>query len=342
MVQKVNKDAWLTDAQGKSLELRMDRLTRLGRAIENDIVLEDSTVSQRHAVISFDDGDAFLRDLGSSNGTFIEGYRVPGGRLTNGTAIKLGRVALIYGENVAAYSAAPPVSRASDRARTSAVSGSTARAQTNFFSAKTGVILGALFLLSLVATLAGRALVSSSSSSVGYPGVGTLVEGQNYRLPDASSDFIGDWCGWAHVSSCDPPGSCHDEAVPWSMVFKSDAGGVLMHYTIEAPPETEIRDIDVRAVDSRNVRVTHVERRTDSTGAEVLINVRTNLLSVSSAVVQLTEYATFSANGVSAGSEENSAELGKCTDQWRASEEKFQAQHNFVDEGEVTGRVPSK
>ena len=342
MVQKVNKDAWLTDAQGKSLELRMDGLTRLGRAIENDIVLEDSTVSQRHAVISFDAGQAFLRDLGSSNGTFIDGSKVDGGRLTNGSEIAFGRVVFVYRENLGHRSSIPPVPPLRDQVRTSGAGGRTAPSQTNFFSAKTGGILGALFLLGLVATLAGRALVSSSSSSVGYPGVGTLVEGQNYRLPDASSDFIGDWCGWAHVSSCDPPGSCHDEAVPWSMVFKSDAGGVLMHYTIEAPPETEIRDIDVRAVDSRNVRVTHVERRTDSTGAEVLINVRTNLLSVSSAVVQLTEYATFSANGVSAGSEENSGELGKCTDEWRASEEKFQAQHNFVDEGDVTGRVPSK
>jgi pSer/pThr/pTyr-binding forkhead associated (FHA) protein len=73
MVQKVIKEAWLTDAQGRQLIIKPHGATRLGRSFENDVVLEDSTVSQRHAVISFDAGHSFLRDLGSRNGTFIAG-----------------------------------------------------------------------------------------------------------------------------------------------------------------------------------------------------------------------------------------------------------------------------
>jgi hypothetical protein len=96
MVQKVNKDAWLTDAQGKSLELRMEGPTRLGRAPDNDLVLTDSTVSQHHAEIVFDNGRGFLRDLGSSNGTFVEGSRVNGVRLNDGSKIRLGQVELTF------------------------------------------------------------------------------------------------------------------------------------------------------------------------------------------------------------------------------------------------------
>ncbi len=210
MTQNADKRAWLTDAQGKLLELRAEGQTRLGRAIENDIVLEDSTVSQHHGVISFDDGRAFLRDLGSSNGTFIEGTRVRGGQLTSGTVIKLGRVVLVYRETVHADSAAPLVSTSPDRVRTSPASGRTASSQRNFFSARTAALLGALFLLSLVVTLAGRALFSSSSSSVGHSAFGTLVDSQSYRLPDASSDFVGNWCGWTRVVSCEPADSCDE------------------------------------------------------------------------------------------------------------------------------------
>jgi len=342
MVQKVNKNAWLMNAHGKSLELRTEGLTQIGRAVENDIVLEDITVSQRHAVISSDDGRAFLRDLGSSNGTFIDGSKVVGGELTNGSVIKLGRVVLVYRESVGAHSVAPLVSTSPDRVGTSPASGRTASSQRNFFSARTAAILAALFLLSLVATLAGRALFSSSSSSVGHSAFGTLVDSQSYRLPDASSDFVGNWCGWTRVVSCEPADSCDEEPVPESMGFQSDAGGVVMHYIIQARSDTDIRDIEVFALDSRHVRVKFVARRTNSTGAEVLINERDDFVSVNSAVVQNTEYSTFSVNGISTGSEEEGAELRKCTDEFLASEQKYDEGKNMVDKGQVTGQVPSK
>ncbi len=115
-----------------------------------------------------------------------------------------------------------------------------------------------------------------------------------------------------------------------------------MHYIIQARPDTDIRDIEVLAVDSRHVRVKYVARRTDSTGAEVLINERDDFVSVNSAAVQNTEYSKFSVNAISTGSEEESAELRKCTDEFRASEQKYEEGKNMVDKGQVTGRVPSK
>ena len=50
----------------------------LGRSAENTFQLADGTVSRWHAVVSIDPaGDAWLTDLGSSNGTFVDGKRIP-------------------------------------------------------------------------------------------------------------------------------------------------------------------------------------------------------------------------------------------------------------------------
>jgi pSer/pThr/pTyr-binding forkhead associated (FHA) protein len=50
---------------------------RLGRDQANDIVLEDKLVSRRHAVIQKIEEEYFLQDLGSTNGTMVNGQRIP-------------------------------------------------------------------------------------------------------------------------------------------------------------------------------------------------------------------------------------------------------------------------
>jgi adenylate cyclase len=49
----------------------------LGRSVENHIVVDDSSMSRKHAMLQrLDSGAIFLVDLGSSNGTFVNGLRV--------------------------------------------------------------------------------------------------------------------------------------------------------------------------------------------------------------------------------------------------------------------------
>ena len=50
---------------------------RLGRDPANDIVLEDKLVSRRHALIQKIEEEYFLQDLGSTNGTRVNGQRIP-------------------------------------------------------------------------------------------------------------------------------------------------------------------------------------------------------------------------------------------------------------------------
>lgn len=50
----------------------------IGRATENDVVINDAAVSARHAEMVWDGSALFIRDLGSTNGTFVNGRRIHG------------------------------------------------------------------------------------------------------------------------------------------------------------------------------------------------------------------------------------------------------------------------
>ncbi len=93
----------LERADGRQILLR-DGL-RLGRAPDNDVVLADRRVSRRHARIAADDAAAaagfFIEDLGSSNGTFVDGRRVTRAPLDRGATITLGDTQLTVVHHVA-------------------------------------------------------------------------------------------------------------------------------------------------------------------------------------------------------------------------------------------------
>ena len=62
-----------------------------GRSRKGDIAVADASVSRRHATLTADEGMILLEDLGSSNGTFINGERLQGaGQLRNGDTLGLG------------------------------------------------------------------------------------------------------------------------------------------------------------------------------------------------------------------------------------------------------------
>jgi hypothetical protein len=63
----------------------------IGREPINDIVMNDPEVSRRHTRISFRDGGFMAEDLGSTNGTFVNGRRLAGATpLHHGDIIDLG------------------------------------------------------------------------------------------------------------------------------------------------------------------------------------------------------------------------------------------------------------
>ena len=80
--------------RAESVKLLRDHRTDIGRARPADLVIPDPTLSRRHATLFWDAGHLMIRDLGSSNGTFVNGRRVtdavelrPGDRLELGSVV---------------------------------------------------------------------------------------------------------------------------------------------------------------------------------------------------------------------------------------------------------------
>jgi two-component system, cell cycle response regulator len=74
----------------------LEREVTFGRDPGCDVVLRDGDVSRRHARVVPRDGGHLLVDLGSTNGTFVNGQPVRRVELQNGTRVTLGRTTLVF------------------------------------------------------------------------------------------------------------------------------------------------------------------------------------------------------------------------------------------------------
>ena len=79
----------------KEIQLTKERTT-IGRKPHNDIQIDNLAVSGEHAVIVTILADSFLEDLGSTNGTFVNGKTVKKHFLQNNDVIELGKYKLKY------------------------------------------------------------------------------------------------------------------------------------------------------------------------------------------------------------------------------------------------------
>lgn len=70
----------------------------LGRGLSNDIILEDTRVSRHHAQLRYKARRFWLTDLGSTNGTFVNGERVSETALRDGDIVSLGGLELTFKE----------------------------------------------------------------------------------------------------------------------------------------------------------------------------------------------------------------------------------------------------
>lgn len=77
---------------GESYDLRTGALLVVGRGLGADIPLSDPTISRRHASLERAGEQVTVRDLGSSNGTFVNGSRVEAGVLAPGDTVTFGKV----------------------------------------------------------------------------------------------------------------------------------------------------------------------------------------------------------------------------------------------------------
>ncbi len=83
------------DATGKVLNVSSG-VAQLGTEISNELALVDPTVSRIHAEVKIEDQRAVVRDLGSTNGTFIDGVRIREGYPRNGSVLQLGQATIRF------------------------------------------------------------------------------------------------------------------------------------------------------------------------------------------------------------------------------------------------------
>ncbi|MBL9137737.1 MAG: FHA domain-containing protein [Verrucomicrobiales bacterium] len=82
------------DSAGKMFPLA-EGLNRVGRASENEVCLQQPSVSAAHCELWLMKERLLVRDLASTNGIFIDGRLVSEGELTNGSLLTVGAVELM-------------------------------------------------------------------------------------------------------------------------------------------------------------------------------------------------------------------------------------------------------
>lgn len=83
---------------GKTRSVAKPKLV-LGRSRDADVMVPDESISRKHAEIRFEDGDYWLVDLGSTNGSRVNGKRVERARLGDGDTITLGSTEIVFGRS---------------------------------------------------------------------------------------------------------------------------------------------------------------------------------------------------------------------------------------------------
>jgi pSer/pThr/pTyr-binding forkhead associated (FHA) protein len=82
---------WITNGPGAGQSVSVTGELIIGRQ-NADLTLEDAEVSRRHAAVRLDGGRVEIEDLGSANGTFVNGSRIEGAVTVGGGAkIRIGQ-----------------------------------------------------------------------------------------------------------------------------------------------------------------------------------------------------------------------------------------------------------
>lgn len=76
--------------QGGELPLKDDTVVVIGRSSELDMVLVEDMVSRKHAKITVSGGSIVIEDLGSTNGTFVNGEKIKSHKLKESDRILVG------------------------------------------------------------------------------------------------------------------------------------------------------------------------------------------------------------------------------------------------------------
>lgn len=81
------------EQKGRSYELKVDKTT-IGRVEDNTFQITESSVSSHHCEVLLRGGDVVIKDLNSTNGSFINGEKISESVLKPGQTLRLGQIEL--------------------------------------------------------------------------------------------------------------------------------------------------------------------------------------------------------------------------------------------------------
>jgi hypothetical protein len=97
------------ESAGETVIIRRPIIT-VGRALDNDVIIDSAEVSRHHARIEVRNGEYYLLDLDSTNGTAVNGLPASNSKLTHGDKLTFGTVALEFLPYAGPVPVAPAVS----------------------------------------------------------------------------------------------------------------------------------------------------------------------------------------------------------------------------------------
>jgi len=124
-------EIFLPDSSNLTHELSEQRVT-LGRVADNDLQIEDESISSHHAEFVEQEGEFFLRDLHSTNGTLVNGEKIKEQILKDGDMIRFGKVDATFTATEDAASQSEQDLEAAESS--SAVAGATTARPADFFN----------------------------------------------------------------------------------------------------------------------------------------------------------------------------------------------------------------
>jgi len=94
---------------GRTYELKGDKTT-VGRVSDNAFEISEASVSSHHCELTLRGSDVVVKDLGSTNGTFINGEKIEEGVLKPGQILRVGMIEmrLESGDGTPATASPPP------------------------------------------------------------------------------------------------------------------------------------------------------------------------------------------------------------------------------------------
>ncbi|HID62831.1 MAG TPA: FHA domain-containing protein [Anaerolineae bacterium] len=149
----------ITAGVGEGREFKLRAKATVGRAPDNDIILEDPKVSRHHAVIAFTEERYSITDLESANGTFVNGIRIRESHpLRAEDVISLGDTELTFYE-------VPPSKTALTKPFAQPVPRFMGKVPTWAWMAGTAVLILCLVAVGVMALLRGSALLEGKTAT---------------------------------------------------------------------------------------------------------------------------------------------------------------------------------